>query len=78
MLKYNNLRLYNWLIRVSTDFSTNPDKTCSDKTYVLSLQKKDSADSTEIISHFHQALNKARLHLDPNYELPNQEELLRH
>lgn len=78
MLKYNNLRLYNWVIRVSTDFSTNPDGACCVKTYLLSLQKKDFTDSAEVISYYHQAINKARLHLDPNFELPNPEELLGH
>ena len=78
VLKYNNLRLYNWLIRVSIDFSKKPDEICGDKTYLLSLQKRDFADFTEMINYYHQAINKVRLHLDPNFELPKTDELLGH
>lgn len=78
ILKYNNSRLYNWLIRVSTDFSLNRGNTCDDRTYLLALQTKDYTDPIEKISSCHKAINNARLHLDPDYEMPDIDELLKH
>lgn len=78
ILKYNNLRLYKWLIRVSKDFSLNQGNTFDDRTYLLALQTKDYADPIEKISCCHKAINKVRVYFDPNYEMPDIDELLKH